>query len=139
MGQLAYLPQRFGLLSELSVRENVEYPARLAGGSRDRRERSTSSSRRSASTSSPAARRTRRRSASSSGPPSPARSSLQPPVLLADEPSSHQDAGFRDRVWEQIGAAAAAGTACLIATHEDEAAGYASRLWRITDGTASRA
>ena len=29
--ELAFLPQRFGLLPELSVRENVEYPARLAG------------------------------------------------------------------------------------------------------------
>src|SRR6476659_5485148 len=29
--RLAFLPQRFGLLPELSVRENVEYPARLAG------------------------------------------------------------------------------------------------------------
>ena len=64
---------------------------------------------------------------------------LQPPVLLADEPSSHQDASFRDRVWQQIGEAAAAGTACLIATHEDEAAGYATRLWRITDGKALQA
>jgi putative ABC transport system ATP-binding protein len=60
---------------------------------------------------------------------------LQPAVLLADEPSSHQDAGFRDRVWEQIAKAAAAGTACLIATHEDEAAASATRLWRISDGT----
>ena len=63
---------------------------------------------------------------------------LQPPVLLADEPSSHQDASFRDRVWQQIGESAAAGTACLIATHEDEAAGYATRLWRITDGKTSQ-
>ena len=47
-------------------------------------------------------------------------------MLLADEPSAHRDAGFRDRVWEQIGSAAAAGTACLIATHEDEAAGFAA-------------
>src|SRR6476469_6657207 len=29
--ELAFLPQRFGLLPELSVRENVEFPARLAG------------------------------------------------------------------------------------------------------------
>src|SRR5262249_2588523 len=33
--ELAFLPQRFGLLPELSVRENVELPARLAGVSAD--------------------------------------------------------------------------------------------------------
>ena len=29
--ELAFLPQRFGLLPELSIRENIEYPARLSG------------------------------------------------------------------------------------------------------------
>ena len=137
--QLAYLPQRFGLFSELSVRENVEYPARLAGRLDELRGRVDEllaalgldklAPRLPAETSIGQQQRTALARALV----------LQPPVLLADEPSSHQDAGFRDRVWAQIGSAAAAGTACLIATHEDEAAGYASRLWRITDGTASRA
>src|SRR5262249_22136961 len=36
--RLAFLPQRFGLLPELSVRENVEYPVRLAGELAERRD-----------------------------------------------------------------------------------------------------
>jgi ABC-type lipoprotein export system ATPase subunit len=33
--------------------------------------------------------------------------------------------------------AADEGTTCLIATHEDEAAEYATRLWQIAEGTVS--
>ena len=33
-GDVAVVPQHLGLMDELSVRENVEYPARLAGASR---------------------------------------------------------------------------------------------------------
>jgi putative ABC transport system ATP-binding protein len=135
--QLAYLPQRFGLLPELSVRENVEYPVRLAGRLDELRPRIDEllaalgldelAPRLPSETSIGQQQRTALARALVLGPP----------VLLADEPSSHQDAGFRDRVWEQIGAAAAGGTACLIATHEDEAAAFASRLWTITDGVMS--
>ena len=46
---------------------------------------------------------------------------LRPPVLLADEPTSHQDAGWRDAVWRLLLEAANEGTACLVATHEEEA------------------
>ena len=62
---------------------------------------------------------------------------LQPPVLLADEPSSHQDAGFRDRVWEQIGR----GGSRRHRLPDRDARGRGgratrARLWRITDGPA---
>ena len=94
-----YLPQRFGLFSELSVRENVEVPGSARGTSRRAaQDGSTSSSPRSASMSwrRASTRRDVDRPAAA-GPPLPGRSSCSPPVLLADEPSSHQDAGFRDR------------------------------------------
>jgi ABC-type lipoprotein export system ATPase subunit len=59
---------------------------------------------------------------------------LAPDVLLADEPTSHQDAGWRDAVWEVFVEAAEAGTTCLIATHEEEIAQYATRVWQIESG-----
>jgi putative ABC transport system ATP-binding protein len=59
---------------------------------------------------------------------------LAPDVLLADEPTSHQDAGWRDAVWEVFVEAAEAGTSCLIATHEEEIAQYATRVWQIESG-----
>jgi putative ABC transport system ATP-binding protein len=59
---------------------------------------------------------------------------LRPVVLLADEPTSHQDAGWRDAVWQQLLQASDEGSACLAATHEEHAGRYASRLWEISGG-----
>jgi putative ABC transport system ATP-binding protein len=59
---------------------------------------------------------------------------LRPAVLLADEPTSHQDAGWRDAVWHLLVEAAAEGTACLVATHEPEIATQAARTWQIDSG-----
>ena len=41
-----------------------------------------------------------------------------PRVLLADEPTSHQDAGHADAVMQCLRAAAARGTAVVIASHD---------------------
>ena len=59
---------------------------------------------------------------------------LRPTILLADEPTSHQDAGWRDAVWELIVDTAESATGCLIATHEDQIAQYANRVWTIDGG-----
>ena len=133
--QLSYVPQRFGLLPELTIRDNIEYPARLAGtldGLRPRTDELLAelgldelAARTPAETSIGQQQRTALARALL----------LQPRLLLADEPTSHQDAAHRDRVWQQLAAAADNGTACLIATHEDDAAAYATRLWQISDGT----
>jgi ABC-type lipoprotein export system ATPase subunit len=128
-GELAYVPQRFGLVPELTVQENVELPARLVAappddellarlGIADLRDRypaqiSIGQQQRVA-----IARALR----------------LGPRVLLVDEPTSHQDALHAELVWAALGAAAAAGSACLIATHELDARTRADRFWEIEDG-----
>ena len=132
--ELAYVPQRFGLVPELTVRENVELPARLAGRRAELAGRVDAlleelglvelAARVPAETSIGQQQRT-----------AVARALvLRPRVLLADEPTSHQDAGWHDAVWARLLAAAAEGTAWLAATHEEEAAGYASRAWAIDEG-----
>ncbi len=132
--ELAFLPQRFGLLPELSVRENVEYPARLAGTL-------------GADGAAAEALLERLGLAELAGRP-PQETSigqqqrtalaralvLRPAVLLADEPTSHQDAGWRDAVWQVLVDAAESGTACLVATHEEEIARYANRVWQVDSG-----
>lgn len=131
--KLSYVPQRFGLIPELSVRENVELPVRLAPGADlaervdellDRLGLTELASRLPSETSIGQQQRTALARALV----------LQPTVLLADEPTSHQDAGWRDSVWQQLVRAADEGTACLIATHEERASRYASRLWEIAGG-----
>jgi putative ABC transport system ATP-binding protein len=132
--ELGYLPQRFGLIPELSVRENVELPARLAGKREELAPRIDEllhelgldelAHRRPIETSIGQQQRTALARALV----------LRPPVLIADEPSSHQDAGWHDAVWALLSRAAADGTACLAATHEPEAAQFATQVWEITEG-----
>src|SRR5207244_9527036 len=49
-----------------------------------------------------------------------------PAGLLADRPASHQDAGWRDPVWALLVWAGEAGASCLVATHREEVARYAT-------------
>ena len=127
--ELAYVPQRFGLVPELTVRENVELPARLtsAGSTpelfdqlaiadlldRYPAEISIGQQQRVA-----VARALR----------------LGSRVLIVDEPTSHQDAAHAELVWAALSAAAAAGSACLVATHEFDARHRADRWWQVVDG-----
>ena len=129
--ELAFLPQRFGLLPELSVRENIGLPARLAGIETRSTERlldelglAELADRSPLETSIGQQQRTALARALV----------LEPAVLLADEPTSHQDAGWRDAVWLALERAAHAGTSCLIATHEEAVVDYATRTVRISDG-----
>jgi putative ABC transport system ATP-binding protein len=131
--KLSYVPQRFGLIPELSVRENVELPARLLSRADDAPRvdelldqfgLTELAARVPAETSIGQQQRTALARALV----------LRPTVLLADEPTSHQDAGWRDAVWQQLLRAADEGTACLVATHEEYASRYASRLWEIGGG-----
>ena len=133
--QLAFVPQRFGLLPELSVRENVELPERLldrsgrAGPLLCRLGLDELADRLPQETSIGQQQRTALARALV----------LQPALLLADEPTSHQDAGWRDRVWELLVEAAETGTTCLIATHEEEVGRYATRVWAIDGGVVTPA
>jgi ABC-type lipoprotein export system ATPase subunit len=130
--ELSYVPQRFGLIPELTVRENVELPARLDGRKLAQRVDellgrlglTELASRLPSETSIGQQQRTALARALL----------LQPAVLLADEPTSHQDAGWRDAVWQQLLRATEEGSACLAATHEEHAGRYASRLWEISGG-----
>jgi ABC-type lipoprotein export system ATPase subunit len=58
-------------------------------------------------------------------------------LVLADEPAGHQDRGFSNRVFEVLRKAAGRGTCCLVATHNEELAGYLDRIVSMADGRAS--
>jgi ABC-type lipoprotein export system ATPase subunit len=132
--ELAFLPQRFGLLPELSVRENVEYPARLAGRL-DEQRAAIESLLEQLGLAELAGRPPQETSIGQQQRTALARALvLQPTVLLADEPTSHQDAGWRDTVWQLLVQAAETETSCLVATHEQEIAQFATRVWQIAEG-----
>jgi putative ABC transport system ATP-binding protein len=132
--KLGYMPQRFGLIPELSVRENVELPVRLAA-QRARLSGRVDELLEALGLEELQHRRPPETSIGQQQRTALARALvLRPALLIADEPSSHQDAGWHDRVWTLLSRAAKDGTACLVATHETEAVQYATRLWEIAEG-----
>ncbi len=128
------LPQRLGLMDELSAQENVEYPARMAGVLNQRR---------------PliddliealglAALRSRYPKETSLGEQQRialARALvLSPRLLIADEPTGHQDAGWAARIMWILREAAGAGSCCVIATHDRELIDQLDRGFSMSDG-----
>ena len=127
----SYLSQRFGLLPELSIAENIGLPLRLAGAGDDGRVTSLMNE---LSLADLAERQPAETSVGQQQRAALARALvLSPAALLADEPTSHQDQHSAELVWSALTSACDRGTACLVATHEEPSAS-ADRLWHISDG-----
>jgi putative ABC transport system ATP-binding protein len=127
---LGYVPQRFGLVPELTVAQNIGLPGRLL-----RREVDVHDLLERLGLDGLGQRAVTELSIGQQQRVAVARALvLQPAVLLVDEPTSHQDSASAERVWSALGASAAAGAACLVATHEPDARERAHRSWSIDDG-----
>jgi hypothetical protein len=57
-----------------------------------------------------------------------------PPLLLADEPTGHQDADWARSVFEAVRWLAGRGTCCLVATHSQEFLARVDSVLTIRDG-----
>jgi putative ABC transport system ATP-binding protein len=132
--EIAVLPQRLGLMEELTIRENLEYPARLAARLDERRPLID----RLLETLGLSALQNRYPKETSVGEQQRAALAralvLAPQLLVADEPSGHQDFGWRNRVFEALRRATDDGTACVAATHDEGVAGYLDRVLSMSDG-----
>lgn len=133
--QIAIVPQSLGLLEELTVRENVELPIRLGPGV------GTEPSERIDSLISDlglAELKDRLPAEISLGEQQ--RTALaralitSPALLLADEPTGHQDSVWARGVMRTLRSACIEGTACLVATHNPEVLRYVDRILGIRDG-----
>jgi putative ABC transport system ATP-binding protein len=132
--EIAIVPQSLGLVEELTIRENVELPGRLSGrieaaeervetliadlGLTDLRDRipaevSLGEQQRAALARALVA---------------------SPALLLADEPTGHQDSVWARGVMRALRNACSEGTACLVATHNPEVLRYVDRILGIRDG-----
>ncbi len=135
---VAILPQKFGLMEELTVRENVEYPARLAGRLAElggRVEHLLAS----LGLTELANRRPHETSVGQQQRTALARAVvLRPRLFLADEPTGHQDAGWAHEVFRILQGAAAEGTCCLVATHNEEARPYLDVIHTMANGKLDR-
>jgi ABC-type lipoprotein export system ATPase subunit len=131
---VAVLPQALGLLDDLTVAENILLPARALRREPEFRDR--------------ACELTERLGVAHLGARFPNQTSLgeqqraclaravllRPDVVLADEPTSHQDVRFTAAMFDLMRDEAAAGTAFLIASHDLALTGAADRVLRMRDG-----
>jgi ABC-type lipoprotein export system ATPase subunit len=134
--ELATVPQTLGLLEDLTVRENVALPVRLGLGRARGQEGRTEEMLALFGLAALAERFPSQTSLAQQQRAAVARALvLTPQLVLADEPSAHQDA-----VWVHDVLAALRQTVhdalagCLVATHDPEAIRYADRVLHLIDG-----
>jgi ABC-type lipoprotein export system ATPase subunit len=132
--EVAVLPQQLGMIGELTIRENVEYPARLAGRLpelssfidelidalglqplQDRYPRETSVGEQQRAGLARAL-------------------VLSPRLLLADEPTGHQNAEWAQAMFRALREATSQGTACLAASHDESVLVFMDRVLGMSDG-----
>jgi ABC-type lipoprotein export system ATPase subunit len=128
---VAVAPQQHGLLAELSVTQNVRLPALRARDESDHTPALLAAldlvdlaHRSSAETSLGEQQRTAIARALV----------LAPRVLVLDEPTGHQDDDHVEQVLAAVRAAAAAGSAVLVASHDERVLEAADRVVRLDEG-----
>lgn len=128
---LAVVPQAASLLPDLSLLENVTLPARVQGSDDDAARRYLAA----LGLEELLDRLPEELSHGEQQRGALARALvLQPLLLVADEPTAHLDGETTRRVLRVLHDAAAAGTACLLATHDPEVLDAVDRAVPLRDG-----
>ena len=133
-GRLALVPQTLGLLEDLSIEENILMPARIAGNLGTQRkvaEELMAQFR----IDHLARRYPRQVSLGEQQRCCVARAlALSPDLVLADEPTAHQDADFTDILFDRMRELSRQGSAFLIATHNPDTWHHCDRVLSMSDG-----
>lgn len=133
--EVAVIGQRLGLVEELTVEENVDLPLAIAGV--DEHERAERVEHALASLDlDPIADRTP--AATSLGEQQRtalARALVRSPrLLVADEPTSHQDAERKRLVFRRLDDHRSHGGSCLVATHDPDTLSFCDRILPMDSG-----
>jgi putative ABC transport system ATP-binding protein len=132
--ELALVPQTLGLLEDLPIRENILLPARLIRRIEDYAARADELMIR-LGIDHLADRLPDQVSLGERQRTSIARALLlKPRLLLADEPTAHQDHGWADVVLACLRDHATEGGACVLVSHHAHALEHADRRLSMTDG-----
>ncbi|MDQ3962371.1 MAG: ATP-binding cassette domain-containing protein [Actinomycetota bacterium] len=132
--RIALVPQTLGLLGELSIRENVALASRLGTlpGVEDDRIDDVLEDLGLAQL---ADRSPDEISLGEQQRAALARALVsRPSLLLTDEPSGHQDALWARGVFGALRKICSEGTACVVATHNEEVLGFVDRILEMRDG-----
>jgi ABC-type lipoprotein export system ATPase subunit len=132
---IALVPQVPGLLEDLSAAENVGLPCRLRGDPPASTQRLVEEVLSSLGLAELSERFPTEMSLGEQQRTSIARALVvNPDVLLADEPTAHQDELSMSRVLDAIRSVVASDRACLVASHSAEVLRRADRVVEIRDG-----
>jgi putative ABC transport system ATP-binding protein len=133
--EMAIVPQRLGLIEELSVAENIELPERLSAGIGDDPSDRVMHLMGRLGIDHLAGRLPSETSLGEQQRTALARALvLSPRLLLADEPAGHQDGGWARSIFGVMQEEAKEGTTCLVATHNQDTIKFCDRTLRIEDG-----
>ena len=131
---VAVVPQKLGLMEELTVEENIAYPA-LLSDTLDERSDDIEELIGVLGIADLRSRYPREASVGEQQRTAIARAlSVPTSVLLADEPTAHQDTASAERVFDALRRAADAGTAVVVATHNPEVIRHLDRVLTMADG-----
>jgi ABC-type lipoprotein export system ATPase subunit len=132
--ELAVVPQDLGLIDELTVAENVALPLWLTGRLEAGQAEATALLERLGLAGN-AGRLPAEVSLGERQRAALARAMVTGPrLLLADEPTGHQDADWARAVFEAVRRLAGRGSCCLVATHSQEFLARVDRVLTIRDG-----
>ena len=132
---IALVPQTPGLIEDLTVAENVSLPCRLKGDPKDATRFAVDEVLESLGLYELSARFPDEISLGEQQRTAVARALvLKPDLLLADEPTAHQDAVSMAKVLDAIRSVVASGRACLVASHSAEVLDVADRVFEMRDG-----
>lgn len=132
--ELAVVPQDLGLIDELTVAENVALPLWLSGRLEAGQAEATALLER-LGLAGYAGRLPAEVSLGERQRAALARAMVTGPrLLLADEPTGHQDADWARAVFEAVRWLAGRGSCCLVATHSQEFLARVDRVLTIRDG-----
>jgi ABC-type lipoprotein export system ATPase subunit len=135
--EVAIVPQDLALFEELPIGENVRLPVRLSGPAAARAQDVTDLLEELGLTTL-AIRLPEEVSLGEQQRTALARAIvLSPALLLADEPTGHQDEGWTKVVMGVMRSLASSGTACLVTTHDPDAVEYLDRQLAMRDGELS--
>lgn len=130
---LAFLPQSLGLVPDLTVRDNVGLPVRLAGHAVDDGVVEEALDR--LGSAQLVDRLPLMCSLGEQQRVALARASvLRPQILLADEPTAHQDARSTQRCLDELRACTDAGGVVLAATHDPDVLAVADVAYELHEG-----
>ena len=125
----AILPQVIAAIAELTMTENVALPLRLSGSGRDEANQRARSVLQRLGLGDEVDRPASDTSLGQQQRMALARAAvIDPIVLLADEPTSHQDAGHIAAVLELLRAMVDAGSCIVVASHDHAVADVADRI-----------